>query len=73
MTFFFCLQLYRQAQPKFCDAGVQCNIGHGRHQRESTPDILEEEHAVTEEETDSNDENMSFTEALSSSLPDSPE
>ncbi len=43
------------------------------YQRESIPDIVEEENAATEEETDSNDENTSFTEKPSPFQPDTPE
>ncbi len=52
-NFFFFAAI--QARPKFCEVGVQCNIGNGIYQRESTPDIVEEENAATEEETDSDD------------------
>ncbi len=65
-----------QTQPKFRDVGVQCNIERS-NQKESTPDILEQEYVATEEDsgckydTDS-DTDMFHTEATSSQ-PDTPE
>lgn len=57
-----------QAQPKFCDVGVQCNIER-RHQKESTPHILEKECAATEEESDCNDKTDTDTNMFPTEMP----
>ena len=50
---------------------MQCDIGHGSCHSESIPDVvLVEEDNISGEETDSDDENMSFTEMQSPPQPE---